>query len=239
MSRERRRERNGCESGTRRRSRRWAPRAGPKSTLAVGSCPAVACCSRFGKARPSVDPCIVRQRAYRDAKASALDEPWFERRGCHVHAVDLAGRPEPDAAELQHGWRLSFNGWRQALGIDPLPATDQFDECAPRVASDQCQRRLCGRGLARTTEDVAGSGEDLERGARRPLGRELNRNRPGTTGVDAGRRSARHLPLDRRWEELAGRWSSPRAAAGLPLRSDEPGRETHLFLGHRSGRSPL
>ncbi len=95
-------------------------------------------CPRVG----SVGPGAAGSPGDCDTAASGLDQPWSGRGRCHVHARDLARRPEPDPLELRYERRLSLDGRRQELGVDPLPATDQLRPRAPGLASRRSQRRL-------------------------------------------------------------------------------------------------
>ena len=96
------------------------------------------------------------------------------------------------------------------------------------------------------SEDDAGHRQDLERRTGEPLRCQRDRDRSRPPAIDAGRRPPRHLPLDRRREELEGSSARPRrAAARFPLRPDQPGpRRTcfaatdHSFFRSDDGGAP-
>ena len=169
--------------------------------------------------------------------------PRRRRMDCHrpgrrrgdVYACDLPGRPEAHPAGLRYERRLPVNRRWQELGDDPLPVPDGLDERAPGVASHRPGGRLRREWLARVPEDDEGRRKNLGQPAGRSVVRRRNRDRPRPSRTDAARQPPRDRPLDGRRQELDRSRDGSRSRAWLPFRSDEPGRDSYVLRGHRSG----
>ena len=159
---------------------------------------------------------------HHEGRVPGLDKPWAGWRRGDVHAGDLAGRSEPDPAQLRHERVLPLDRRRRELGADPLSPTDIVHPGESRLAPDRSRHRLRGRRLGRLAQDHARPRPDLDRRARLPRTLERRRDRSGTAATDARGRRAADLAVDRRRHHLGPGRVGHGSCSRLPLRSDQP-----------------